>query len=75
MVFKYDHDFCEAFLSLKHRERIQAHGDDYSTLLDHVDSVVLPANFGGESELLEQDNNNLYKDLSDDQFSQTLSSD
>ncbi len=44
------------FLSQKHRDRIQAHGDNYSALHEYMDVVELPSNFGGEGSSLESDN-------------------
>lgn len=44
------------FLSQKHRDRIQAHGADYSALYEHMDERFLPENFGGSSNSLEADN-------------------
>ena len=44
------------FLSQKHRDRIQAHGDNYSTLHEYIEVQDLPANFGGEGIPMESDN-------------------
>lgn len=44
------------FLSQKHRDRIQAHGNDYAVLDDYIERDNLPSNFGGNSASLEADN-------------------
>ena len=44
------------FLSQKHRDRIQAHGEDYGTLYEHIDKDALPQNLGGTLDPLEADN-------------------
>lgn len=44
------------FLSQKHRDRIQAHGDNYSALYEQLDKALLPENFGGSGASLEADN-------------------
>ena len=44
------------FLSQKHRDRVQAHGDNYSVLYEQLDKVFLPTNFGGNAAALESDN-------------------
>ena len=48
--------FVKPFLSQKHRDRIHAHGSNYNSLREHVDTSVLPENFGGEGVPLEADN-------------------
>ena len=44
------------FLSQKHRDRMQTHGDNYSALFELVDEDLLPRNFGGRGKSLEADN-------------------
>ena len=44
------------FLSQKHRDRIQAHGEDYSALYEYIEEDSLPENFGGSCPPLEADN-------------------
>jgi len=44
------------FLNQKHRDRIQAHGEDYDTLYEHIDKDALPQNFGGTKNPMEADN-------------------
>lgn len=44
------------FLSQKHRDRIQAHGDDYEALHDHIDPDHLPGDFGGNAADLDAEN-------------------
>lgn len=66
--------FVRPFLSLKHRERIQAHGSNYSALYEYFDPLLLPTNFGGEGIYLDASNlHKFFEDTSGDQFSQTLS--
>lgn len=44
------------FLSQKHRDRIQAHGTNFSVLHESMDPLLLPSNFGGEGASMEADN-------------------
>lgn len=44
------------FLTQKHRDRLQAHGDNYSALQQYIDKSHLPANFGGEGRCLDDYN-------------------
>ena len=48
------------FLREKHRDRIQAHGNNFSALYEYIDKSELPANFGGEGPSLEADNLKLF---------------
>ena len=44
------------FLRQKHRDRIQAHGSDYTTLHQLMPASQLPSNFGGSAEELAPEN-------------------
>lgn len=48
------------FLSQKHRDRIQAHGDNYEALHEFVDPDILPGDFGGNAPDLDSDNLRLF---------------